>query len=222
MKLLLAGALLIGLAAPATADSREWTVSNGGPVAHVRADGGTVTISVTRGGRTVLEPSPVGIRTDRADLTTGLRLRWRGDRVVREHYTTTVGKRRDRAVRMTESWFVFQGAAGPLGLVVRAAPDGVAYRYVLPPGHNAVLGEASAFTVPAGATAWLGRHRRDYENPFVEYPVAEVPAAEFMTPALFQVGNDFLALAESDLDGRYSGSRLVHEAGTYRDRKSVV
>jgi alpha-glucosidase len=218
------GALLAGLlvAPPAAgADSREWTVAFAprGPVARVHHDGGAVSLSVTRGGRTVLEPSPVGIRTERADLTAGLTYLGRGDRRIHEVYTTTVGKERVRAVAMTESRFRFAGAGGArLDLVVRVAADGVAYRYVLPSDYGPVLGEASAFTVPGDAPAWLGRHRRDYENPFLPYTAASAPTADYLTPALFRVGESYLAIAESDLDGRYSGSRLVHEtgAGTYR------
>lgn len=63
---------------PAHADASTWTVSapRSGPMAVVRHDiaTGTVTLAVTRGGRTVLEPGPVGIVTERADLSRGLRL----------------------------------------------------------------------------------------------------------------------------------------------------
>lgn len=219
----LIGALLAGLlTAPPAAAAREWTVTGPphGPVAHLHQDAtGAVSISVTRGRDTVLAPSPVGIRTERADLTTGLSYLGRDQRRIHDFYTTTVGKERARTVAMTETTFRFAGAGGArVDLVVRAAPDGVAYRYVLPHDVGHVLGEASAFTVPADAPAWLGRHRRDYENPFLAYTAGSAPAAEFMTPALFRVGDTYLAIAESDLDGRYSGSRLVHEAGsgTYR------
>ncbi len=222
--LLVIAALVAGvLTAPGvSAESREWTVvgAHRGPVAAVRLDAaGAVSLSVTRGRDTVLEPSPVGIRTEQADLTTGLRYLGRDDRRIRERYTTTVGKRRDRVVAMTESRFRFAGAGGArLDLVVRVGADGVAYRYVLPHDVGAVLGEASAFSVPAGAPAWLARHRRDYENPYLPFTAASAPTAEFMTPALFQVGESYLTLAESDLDGRYTGSRLIHEegSGTYR------
>jgi alpha-glucosidase len=118
---------------------------------------------------------------------------------------------------MKETRFAFTGAGGArLTLVVRAAPDGVAYRYELPADYGDVLGESSAFVVPADAPAWLARYRRDYENPFVRYTAASAPAEEFMTPALFQVGGSYLQLAESDVDGRYSGGRLVHDASGYR------
>lgn len=221
MKSVVALALLAGvLTAPpsAAADGREWTVgARGGPAAHVRLDGGAVTVSVTRGGDTVLSPSPVGIRTEQADLATGLRYTGRHDRRIHDHYTTTVGKEQRRDVAMTETRLAFTNAGGArMTLVVRAAADGVAYRYELPANYGAVLGEASAFDVPDDAPAWLARYRRDYENPFVRYTAGTAPAEEFMTPALFQVGDSYLSLAESDVGGRYSGSRLVHGDGVYR------
>lgn len=211
-------AVLAFLAAAAPAAAETWTVQQQrGPAAVVQHDeeAGTLSPSVTRDGTTVLEPSPLGIVTAEADLSSGLRFLGRSDRRVNERYETTVGKELDRRARMTESRFELAGAGGArLDVVVRASDDGVAYRYVVPEDRGAVLREASAFTVPAGATAWLGRHRRDYENPFIEYTAAGAPAAEFMIPALFEVGGSYLLLAESGLDGGYSGSRLVHEEGT--------
>lgn len=38
-------------------------------------------------------------------------------------------------------------------------------------------------------------------------------AGDFGYPSLFEVGDDFVLLTESDVDGRYSGSRLRHAAG---------
>jgi alpha-glucosidase len=217
-----AGALcaaLIAMAAPAAAQASTWIVTapHEGPQAVVALDEatGTVSLAVSRDGRTVLEPSPVGIVTERADLSGGLRFLERTDRQIAEHYTTTVGKQLERHVKMTEARFAFAGAGGArLDLVVRASDDGVAYRYVLPDDLGSVLGEASAFNLPADATAWLARHRRDYENPFIRYTAGTAPSAEFMTPALFDVGGTYLLLAESDLDGSYSGSRLAHTTGS--------
>jgi alpha-glucosidase len=214
---------LIAAAAPAAAQASTWVVTGPAPLAErgpqavVALDEatGTVSLAVSRGGRTVLEPSPVGIVTERADLASGLRFLGRTDRRVAEYYTTTVGKELQRHVQMTEARFAFAGAEGArLDLVVRASDDGIAYRYVLPEDLGAVLGEASAFNVPADATAWLARHRRDYENPFIRYTASTAPTAEFMTPALFDVDGTYLFLAESDLDGSYSGSRLVHTTGS--------
>ncbi|WP_020579273.1 glycoside hydrolase family 97 protein [Actinopolymorpha alba] len=229
--LTLAGALAgAALAVPAVgADETTWTVTAPAspatsPTAHLRYErgNGTLSLSVSRADVTVLDPSPVGIVTQRADLSRGLRFVGRTDRAVVEQYTTTVGKRTQRKSVMTESRFRFEGDNGArLDLLVRVAPDGVAYRYVLPADYGSVLGEASAFNVAPDASAWLARHRRDYENPFVEYTAATAPAADFQMPALFAVDGTYLLLAESALDGSYSGPRLLHQAGTRTYRVDV-
>jgi len=215
----LVAALLTSLlvAVPVRADDTTWTVAiHGGPTTTVRlgADG-AVSLAISHAGRTVIEPSPIGIVTEQVDLSTGLHALGRSSRRVVERYETTVGKRRDRTAVMTETRFAFAGAGGArLDLVVRASRDGIAYRYVLPRDYGDVLREASAFTVPSAATAWLARYRRDYENPYLQTTAGGADAAEFMHPALFDIGGSYVLLTESDVDGRYSGGRLVHEAGT--------
>lgn len=207
-------------AAPAGAAAPAWTVSpvppGTGPRAQVALDetAGTISLAVSRNGRTVLQPSPLGIRTEGADLTRGLRFLGRQDRIDVEHYQTTVGKQRSRFAIFREARFRFAGAGDArLDLVIRAAADGIAYRYELPANYGSVLGEASAFDVPDASTAWLANHRRDYENPFVETTAAGAAAREYLTPALFRVDGTYLMLAESNLDGRYSGGSLVHDGG---------
>ncbi|PWK81050.1 alpha-galactosidase-like protein [Lentzea atacamensis] len=201
-------ALVAGLVVvpPAQAGSR-------GPQAVVSASGGTVTLAVTHGGRTVLRPSPVGITTERADLSSGLTPAGRSKRAIFERYRTTSGKKLDRTVRATETTYRFTSGANRLNLVVRESADGVAYRYELPQDTGAVTGEASAFVLPADSAAWLAKFRRDYENPFLRYTTGTAEQAEYMHPALFEVGGTFALITESDVDGRYSGGRLVHTGG---------
>ncbi|MEU0840635.1 glycoside hydrolase family 97 catalytic domain-containing protein [Streptomyces sp. NPDC005962] len=236
--LLLCGALAMTLFVTGPARAKEqakdsaWTVggplTNGptsradsGPLARLRLDraSGALTLQVSRAGRTVVEPSPVGIVTERADFSRGLRFLGRVDRTVAERYRSTVGKERSRTVRMTEARFRFRGSGGArLDVLVRVSGDGVAYRYALPSGSGDVLGETSAFTLPANADAWLGDYRKDNENLFKQYTAATAPAGEYMAQALFQTGGTYALIAESDLTGRYSAARLVHEEGnpTYR------
>ncbi|MEV4318006.1 glycoside hydrolase family 97 catalytic domain-containing protein [Actinocrispum sp. NPDC049592] len=207
--------LVAGLITAVPAGQDAWTASTwGGPAANVAVTDGKVTLSVTRNGRTVLEPSPVGIVTERADLSSELKLVRRSEKPVIEHYTTKVGKQLDRTAVMTESRFTFQNTQGRFDLLVRTAKDGVAYRYDLPGTTGAILAETSAFAVPAGSPAWLARYRQDYENPFIQMTSDSAPAAEFMHPALFDVNGTYLHITESDVDGRDSGARLVHDAGT--------
>lgn len=120
---------------------------------------------------------------------------------------------------MTETRFSFAGDGGArVDLVVRAAQDGIAYRYALPENQGSVLGETSAFQVPVDATSWLATYRRDYENPFVQGTAGSAAAGEYLHPALFDVAGNYALLTESSVDGDCSGGRLVHESGsgTYR------
>lgn len=169
----------------------------------------------------MLEPAPLGVVTSAADLTSGLRADSRHTRQVTERYTMTTGKRLRRTARMTETRFTFTGRDGArLGLVVRAADDGVAYRYVLPgPGTVTVEREASAFRPPAAARAWLTPYSANYERLYAPSTASGAAPGEYAYPALFQVGDAYALLTESDVDGRYDASRLVHEGdGRYTVR----
>ncbi|WP_405893199.1 glycoside hydrolase family 97 catalytic domain-containing protein [Streptomyces sp. NBC_01527] len=225
LSIVLCGALAstMLLTVDARAAEAGWTVRDrpDGPTAELRLDraSGALDLSVSRAGETVLAPSPVGIVTARADLSTGLSFLGRSDRTVREHYRTAAGKTRNRTVHMREARFRFRtGAGARLDVVVRASADGVAYRYDLPGDTGDVLREASAFTLPEGSSAWLGDYRKDNENLFNAYTAAGAPAGEYMMQALFRTGSSYALVAESDLTGSYSGARLAHDTGssTYR------
>ncbi|MFI6093964.1 glycoside hydrolase family 97 catalytic domain-containing protein [Lentzea sp. NPDC051213] len=184
-----------------------------GPRAVVSTSNGSVTLAVTHNGRTIVAPSPVGIMTERADLSSGLTPAGKSRRAIFEYYRTTSGKKRDRSVRAVETTYRFTSGAHRLNLVVRESSDGVAYRYELPQDTGAVTGETSAFVLPAESAAWLAKFRRDYENPYLQTTAGTAEQAEYMHPALFEVGGTYALITESDVDGRYSGGHLVHAGG---------
>lgn len=209
-------ALAVGVVtAPATAEAAptEWTVSQRDVAAHLTLTDGALTLGVVRHGRTVLAPAPVGLRTTDADLTTGLAVVGQRRRTVVERYDMTTGKRHHRESRMTELRLELRGTGGRLDLVVRAAADGVAYRYELP-ADVTVTGEASAFSLPPDAPAWLLPYNAWYEQNRLATTAGGAAAGDYGYPSLFQTGDDFALLTESDVDGRYSGSRLRHAAGS--------
>ncbi|WP_163509163.1 glycoside hydrolase family 97 protein [Fodinicola acaciae] len=214
-RLLVVFLLILGFATPAQAAESSWTVTGvapGSPRAVLRLDGAALSLAVFRGNQTVLAPSPLGIVTTGGDPD--LRFVRRSDRVVVEHYRMTTGKSSVRTVIMREARFSFTG----MNLVVRVSRDGVAYRYELPAGAGNVTGEKSAFTIPNDGSAWLAAYRKDNENAYLPTTAAGAATGEFGQPALFKVGPTYLLLAESDVDGRYSVARLVHQTGelTYR------
>lgn len=81
-------------------DAATWSVTQPGPAApgELTADvtlddgSGTLSLSIHRGDATVLEPSPLGIVADDADLTSGLTLLERTDTPVSESYTRGGGQ----------------------------------------------------------------------------------------------------------------------------------
>jgi hypothetical protein len=203
---------------------RRWPVTRPGGApedrltATVGFDGtdGTLTLSVRRGSATLLQPAPLGIVTEAADLTSGLRPAGSVTRQVTEDYSTTTGKQRERSARMTQTTLSFTGEGGArLDVVVRVARDGVAYRYVLPERREVtVLEEASAFRLPASSRAWLKRYTVNYERPHTRTTAAGAESGDYGYPSLFEVGDDLVLLTESDVDGRYAGSRLTHREGS--------
>ncbi|AXB42053.1 glycoside hydrolase family 97 catalytic domain-containing protein [Amycolatopsis albispora] len=219
---LLALAVVLPLAvvsAEPAAAAAHWTVtgpSSRSPVtAELTLEAGTLKLSAARQGRTVLAPAPLGLRTERADLSRDLRVLGQSQRIVAERYTMTTGKRHDRAVRARETRFRLAAGDARFELLVRVSDDGVAYRYLLPDeGGTVVTGEASAYRLAPDATAWLLPYNPQYENQRVETTAAGAASGEYGHPSLFRSGTDFALLTESDVDGSYSGSRLVHEAGS--------
>ncbi|ROP35161.1 glycoside hydrolase family 97 catalytic domain-containing protein [Saccharothrix texasensis] len=211
------GSLLVPVA-PASAAPGEWVITTPGSAVAARVTldpgAGGLALAVSRQGRTVLAPSPIGLRAAEVDLTGGLRAVGRTDRLVTERYAMTTGKRLQRQTRMTETTLAFTGAGGArLDLVVRVAPDGVAYRYAVPDPVT-VTGEASSFRLPADAPAWLLPYNAWYEANRVRTTAAGAAEGEYGHPSLFRVGEDYALITESDVDGRYPGGRLRHAAGS--------
>ncbi|MDP9794893.1 hypothetical protein J2S43_003405 [Catenuloplanes nepalensis] len=213
MRVLLTAALVLSLTpgAPAGRDGLEWTVAAGPVAARIALDQGRLAFGVDG----VLPAAPIGVRTTAADLTGGLSFVSRSDRTVRERYTMTTGKRLARDTTLRESTFSFTGDGGArLDLVVRVSAEGAAYRYVLPDaGPVTVTGETSSYAIPADAPAWLLPYSPNYEEPWTRTTAGAAPAGDYGFPALFRIGDTYAMLAESDVDGRYAGSRLTHAGG---------
>ncbi|EHR61217.1 glycoside hydrolase family 97 catalytic domain-containing protein [Saccharomonospora cyanea] len=221
-------AAVVGTSAtvPATADDSTWSVTGPGSdlTAVVSLSDGAPSLEVTRGGRTVLPASGIGVLTEDTDLTDDLTFTGRSDRTVVERYRTTTGKERKRHTVMRETTLSFTAEDGtPLDLVVRVAPDGVAYRYHLPsPDGTAIVREASSWTLPTDAPAWMLDYSSWYEEPRFEATAGSVPSGDFGYPALFSTAGSYVLLTESGLSSDYPGSMLTHEQGSGRYQVGLV
>jgi alpha-glucosidase len=220
---ILAGAAVLGaalLVAPHAdaATARQWQLTapgGSGPTATVALDTtGKLSLSVRRGATQVLLPSALGIRTKSADLSTGLTFTTRTDSHVTADYSTVDGKRRQHRADANQSTLSFTKSSATLDVVFRVSADGLGYRYVVhQSGTVSVTGEASEYAVPTSAAAVLLPYetgRNDYENVHVHTTVAAATAGiDYGYPSLFQVGDTWLLVTESDLNGTYGGTRLT-------------
>jgi alpha-glucosidase len=218
---LLLPAAIVCVTPTSASAATTWTISSpstGSPIsARVTLnDDGTLAFSVSSQGGTVLSPSAIGIETSAADLTRNLTFTGRADRAVTEAYAMTTGKQRSRSTAYTETTLSFTGSAGArLDVVVRASNTGAAYRYVLPgSGSVTVRREASSWTVPTSANAWLLPADREDQGYPVQTTAGAAAAGTFRVPALFEVGGSFVLLAEANLDGRYAAGSLTHASGS--------
>ena len=190
------------------------------------ADGGMLRYSISYDGKTLVEPSRLGLQTNVADYTQ-LSVASADTQPVRDTYVLD----RIKAARIDHP-------------AVRAVlhctnPDGrkldvewhltdhdAAFRYLLPregeTGSVRVLRETSAFRFPEGATAFLTpqshamigwkRSKPSYE----EFYSFDAPLSErsqyghgYTFPGLFRVGGDgWVLVSETGVDSRYCASHL--------------
>lgn len=187
------------------------TSPSGKVAAQVGVSGGRIVLAVRRDGKTVLEPSPLGVTVDGVDLGEN------AEPGTSETYTTNTtypdprgpGSLKDqcKGVKLTLKTKV---SASSWILDVRAYDDGVAWRYLVPgSGTRKVTGEATSFVLPEGSTYWSHHETGAYESNFIPFPAkgstAIKPVTMPITTELPEGG--FACITEANILG-YSGMTI--------------
>ncbi|MCI0637330.1 MAG: glycoside hydrolase family 97 N-terminal domain-containing protein, partial [Actinobacteria bacterium] len=170
-------------------------------------------------GAEVLLWSPLGIRTEEANLVDDLVYVGESRRTVSESYEMAVGKSRRRGYQATELTLEFENEAGRrIDFDFRVADHGVAYRLrLVGEGESVAVEEASGFRVPGGAQGWmLPYDRATIFTPAYEEFYRQVEAGEtnaqygWSFAALFRLADApvYLLLAEAALERTYAGTHL--------------
>lgn len=176
--------------------------------------GQIMSLSVTRDGTAVLEPSPLGITTYMGQFVTGLSLESWDTETVTKHYETVGGAESGKQILTAcLATLEFRAEAGIMHLDLLVSNEGVAYRYRLPgDGHVIVDKEISAFHIPEESPAWLMPFSVNYENIWRETD-AETASGNFNFPCLFEVGEDtYTLITEANVSGRYCASHVAVDA----------
>jgi alpha-glucosidase len=177
-----------------------------------RLDQGRLGYQVTFRGRPVVEPSPVVVTVDGADLTRGVEVGSAEPYTVNETYPSR-GVHSTAVNRCNGVKVPVKHTASGTGytLDVRAFDDGIAFRHVIPGGEKPrVPDEATVFTFPAGCTAWYHGLEGHYEAAYDKSDIAAVPTGEWVGPPLtvkLPDGAGYAAVTEAALVN-YSGMAL--------------
>jgi len=175
----------------------------------------------------VLDTSYLGLTTENArfekDLTLGSLY---GPTPISDSYQLLHGKQREFHYQAQQYTIQYTNKDGLLlECHFHLSRDGVAFRYLLPKGDTLnVVKEASSFGFPEGTKAWMqpmseaktgwSETNPSYEEHYqMEVPVSHPsPIGEgYVYPALFQTGQNWVLVSETDLHRRYSGTRLTFD-----------
>jgi len=186
---------------------------NGQVTFDLSQENGRLIYSVALGGIIVVEPSPVGIVVDGANLGDGAEIGGAEQYTVDTKYSwygahnTAASLCRGARVAVTHS--VTRTA---WTLETRACSDGAAFRYIVPgrDGDARTPDEATVFRLPAGAVVWMHDFEGHYEGVHVKRDASSVDAGAWAAPPLtftLPGSGGYASITESSLAG-YSGLAL--------------
>jgi len=191
---------------------------------------------ISRKGKTLLEPSDLGVVRRDMDFSTNLTLESASDpRIIAEEYKLNKGKRLNRSYSARRRVFRLSNAWGYLfDIIFQVSDEGVAFRYRFPGSsddRHMIVEERTSFNLPSDAEAWLeplenvntgfARSNPSYEM-FYQKGISvgtEAPyEAGWAYPALFNSAHSWILITETGLTHNYSGTRLRPESpkGEYR------
>jgi alpha-glucosidase len=199
------------VAAMASANAETITVKSPGGSNVVTIDSDKLTYSVSRNGKVIIEPSPLGLNLDIGTIGPGAKLTGRTGGSVNDTYEIVVGKARSAPDRYTHADLAFAAAGKPFNfhLLVRAYDDGVAFRYTLPEqaGLSAVKvkSETTQFNFAKDYDCWganMGRFDTSFEAEYDQTKASKLRNFHhYISPLVCKTGTGqtTFAIAESDV-----------------------
>ncbi|WP_433778594.1 glycoside hydrolase family 97 catalytic domain-containing protein [Flavobacterium anhuiense] len=200
----------------------------------VSADNGMPQYSVTYNEKTFIEKSPLGLKTNAGDFSSGLALEANGvQNRIDESYQLRNIKKSSVHYTANEAVFSFtKDGRSALDVIFRVSNNNLAFKYKVYPQKETfscvVQEEASGFLIPKGTATFLCPQ----SNPMTGY-ARTAPSYEtsyalddavgkngwgngYTFPCLFKVNGGWVLISETGVDGGYCASRLIgHENGLY-------
>jgi hypothetical protein len=211
------------------------TSPDGKLTVNLAVNNGTPTYSVSYKGKLFLEPSPIGLKTNVGDFSTGLELKEKQiQNKIDESYELPNIKQSKVHYVANETVFSFtKNKESVIDITFRVSNNDVAFKYKVYPQKGTlsavVKEETSGFLFPVGTITFLSAQSKamvgyartmpSYEIPYtVDAPVGENGKGEGYTfPCLFKVNNNgWVLISETGVDSQYCASRLIgRDKGLY-------
>ena len=216
----------------ANAQSKQVASPDGKLVVTVSANNGEPEYSVALSGITFIEGSPIGLKTNVGDFSTGLEMN--ADvkaNEVNNTYELPNIKFSKVNYKANETVFGFtKDGQAAIDVTFRVSNNDVAFKYkVYPQKENlacVVEAEVTGFKLPEGTTTFLcpqaepmhgyARTSPSYETPYsADAPIGQNGWGNGYTfPCLFKVSDKgWVLISETGVDGSYCASRLVNSNG---------
>ncbi|MEP7280279.1 MAG: glycoside hydrolase family 97 catalytic domain-containing protein [Bacteroidota bacterium] len=198
--------------------------------------GGRLSYQVFSDKKAVIKTSGLGIQSSTTDFSRNLSFVNAVSKKIDEHYTLKIGKQKVNHAQANETTISFKSKDDmPVQIQLRAYNDGVAFRYRFSRVKSSmeITGEETEFAVPTEGKVWV----QNYDLPTKYTPGYEgvyqngIPigtnakdAGGWAFPALFQTGQHWLLLTESNLSKDFYGSRLDSNCanGVYKITKPLA
>jgi hypothetical protein len=201
----------------------------------VSLSNGQPAYSVSYNEKTFLEKSPLGLKTNVGDFTSGLVLDAKvNQNKIDETYELPNIKQSKIHYTANEAVFSFtKDGKAAIDVIFRVSNNNVAFKYKVHTQKEArscvVQEEASGFLLPQGTTTFLcpqsktmvgyARTMPSYETSYtLDAPIGKNGNGDGYTfPCLFKVNNNgWVLISETGVDSNYCGSRLIgNENGLY-------
>jgi len=192
--------------------------------------------AITYKDSTVIDSSGLGLIRDGIDFSSGMRLESiSGPKTISDSYSLLHGKQQEINYTATEKTFHLRHLSGQeLDITFHISNDGVAFRYHFPvqsENLHHISEEKTFFTFPEDTRAWLeplanvntgyAQTNPSYEEHYKQNIAVGTPApdsAGWAYPALFNTGNAWVLISESNITGDYPATRLQQFApeGNYQ------
>ena len=211
------------------------TSPDGKLTVNLTVNNGIPAYSVSYKGKLFLESSPIGLKTNVGDFSTGLLLKDNPtqNRIDESYELPNIKKSKVHYIANETVFSFTKDSKAAIDIIFRVSNNDVAFKYKVYPQKETLAAvikeEASGFLFPEGTTSFLSAQSKamvgyartmpSYEIPYtVDAAMGQNGRGEGYTfPCLFKLKNNgWILISETGVDSQYCASRLIgHDKGLY-------